>query len=90
MLTRCFGHHHDKVETSCVSGSQEHAVALVALADHLAHSLVPDTCDLGYDVDTVDLNGLINASGLTPETVTAENEAFKAAVRKSSIYLDLG
>jgi HD-like signal output (HDOD) protein len=91
MLTRSIGHHHEQIDTTCVRGSSDHAVALVALADHLAHTLVPAvTCDLGFDAGRVDWKLLIKAAGLTDDTVAAEHGAFKDAVRKSSIYLDLG
>jgi hypothetical protein len=66
-------------------------VALVALADYLAHTLGPAaTCDLGFDAGRVDWKVLIKAAGLSADTVDAEHGAFKDAVRKSSIYLDLG
>ena len=89
MLTRCFGHHHDQLSTSCVTGSEEHAVALVALADYLAHTLVPATCDLGFDRGSVSEDDLHAAAGLTVEAVTSEHTALKDAVSRSSIYLDL-
>jgi len=91
ILTRCMGHHHDQVDSPCVSGSPEHAVALVALADYLAHTLAPAaTCDLGFDAGSVDWDGLVHAIGLTPDTVAGEHDALKDAVCKSAIYLDLG
>ena len=64
-------------------------MALVALADYLANTLVPGTCDLGFDPNYVDENTLIAGSGLTVESVIAEYGTFKEAVCKSSIYLDL-
>ena len=89
MLTRCFGHHHDIPSGRSVPGSEEHAVALVALADYLAHTLVPATCDLGFDAVSVNRENLHTAAGLTAEEVTAQNTVFQDAVTQSASFLDL-
>ncbi len=89
MLNRCFGHHHDLLHAPCVSGSEDHAVGLVALADHLAHTLEPSTCDLGFDRGIVSEDDLHAAAGLTPETVADKHGTFQYAVQRSAIYLDL-
>jgi len=89
MLTRCFGHHHDLLGPPCVTGSEEHAVALVALADYLAHTLEPPACDLGFDRDSVNEEDLRAAAGLTGEDVAGEKAVLHDVVRQSSIYLDL-
>jgi HD-like signal output (HDOD) protein len=89
MLTRCFGHHHDTPSGPSVPGSEEHAVALVALADYLAHTLCPATCDLGFDPVSVNRENLHTAAGLTAEEVTAENTVFQDAVTQSASFLDL-
>ena len=90
MLTRCFGHHHDKPPKDCAPGSDGHAVALVALADFLAHTLIPSVSDLGFDPRSVELGDLCVAAGLTEDEVIDEYQALQEAVRQSTIYLDLG
>ena len=90
MLTRCFGHHHDQPQTDCVPGSEGQAVALVALADFLAHTLVPSVGDLGFDSRSANLGDLCEAAGLAEDTVIAEFMSLQDAVGKSTIYLDLG
>ncbi|MCK9997373.1 MAG: HDOD domain-containing protein [Candidatus Krumholzibacteria bacterium] len=89
MLTRCLGHHHDLLTKPCVTGSEEHAVSLVALADYLAHTLVPAKCDLGFDADSLNVKDLHMASGLTMEEVSDQEETLRNVVSKSSIYLDI-
>lgn len=89
ILNRCFGHHHEQIPTRCVPGSQEHAVALVALADFLAHKLVPPTCDLGFDAQGRKGTDLVTPTGLTPDQVANHHQEFQEAVGKSTIYLDL-
>ncbi len=89
MLTRCFGHHHDILSTPCVPDSEEHAVALVALADYLAHTLVPATCDLGFDSGTVNRETLHSAAGLKIDAVTTQYTVFQEAVTQSASFLDL-
>lgn len=90
MLNRCFGHHHEPLNPVGEIGDENHAVGLVALADHLSHSLVPSTSDLGYDPDRLDLEALHAAAGLSPEEITEANDQLLIAVQESSIYLDLG
>jgi HD-like signal output (HDOD) protein len=90
MLTCCFGHHHDEPRTGWTPGSEGHALSLVSLADHLANTLTPPACDLGYDLDSVSASQLIKAAGLTQEILEPEHDALMASIAKSSIYLDLG
>ncbi len=90
LLTRCFGHHHDQPQAMNEPGSEGHAVALVALADFLAHTLCPSPGDLGFDPRSANLADLCSAAGLSEDTVIAENPAMLDAVRKCTIYLDLG
>lgn len=89
MLNRCFGHHHDLISSPCDTGSPDHAVALVALADFLAHTLVPAACDLGFDSAEMKGADLVTPTGLTGDQVAAGHQVFQEAVRKSAIYLDL-
>jgi HD-like signal output (HDOD) protein len=89
MLTRCFGRHHEPITGPVDPGSLDHALAIVALADNLAHNLVPYSCDLGFDPGEVNVADLIDAAGLTAETIADQQEAFRDDVVKSSIYLDL-
>ena len=89
ILNRCFGHHHDLPRAPCVTGSEEHAVGLVALADHLAHTLAPSVCDLGFDRNSETEDDLHVAAGLTAETVADKHGILQDAVRRSAIYLDL-
>ena len=90
MLTRSFGHHHDKFSEPCTPGSEEHAVALVALADYLAHTLVPAHCDLGFDPGEFNVEDLHMASGLNMEQITDQENDLREIVSQSSIYLDIG
>jgi HD-like signal output (HDOD) protein len=89
MLTRSFGHHHDKLGEPCTPGSEEHAVALVALADYLANTLVPPSCDLGFDPDSMNVEDLHLAAGLIREEVAGQEDFLKDVVSQSSIYLDI-
>ncbi len=89
MLTRCLGHHHDLLAKPCATGSEEHGVALVALADYLAHTLVPPQCDLGFDPDSFKVEDLLVALGLTIEDVAGQEDILKKVVSQSSIYLDI-
>jgi HD-like signal output (HDOD) protein len=89
LLTRCFGHHHDEPCVEIGLSDGPHALAVVALADYLAHTLVPPSCDLGFDASLVDPAKLMSAAGLSLEEVEGARESLLAAVCKSSIYLDL-
>jgi putative nucleotidyltransferase with HDIG domain len=89
-LTRCFGRHHDVSPTECIPGSEGQAVALVGLADSLAHNLVPASSDLGFDPGQSDLEDLCTAAGISCQKVIEEYPTFLNAVQKSTIYLDLG
>ncbi|MEN8005411.1 MAG: HDOD domain-containing protein [Candidatus Krumholzibacteriota bacterium] len=89
ILTRCMGHHHNQGQSSSRSNSQGHAVALVALADFLAHTLFPAIGDLGYDPDAANLGDLCAGAGLTEAIVVPEYASMQDVVRKSTIYLDL-
>lgn len=88
ILTHCCGYHHETIGGSCEPGSLDQAVALVALADNLAHSLVPSGCDLGFDAGKSDTEALITAAALAPEVVAYGHDAMAEAVGMSSIYLD--
>jgi HD-like signal output (HDOD) protein len=90
LLTLCFGHHHDEPQPDCQPGTESHAVALVALADYLAHTLVPTPSDLGFDPGEVDLEALCEAVGLEKQAVETGLPTFQEAVRKSTIFLDIG
>lgn len=89
MLNGCFGHHHDSLPPVREAGSKAHALALVALADYLANTLIPATCDLGFDPENVDGDNLMACSGLTDEAVAEQYDALKDVVVQSSIFLDL-
>ena len=89
MLTRSFGHHHDKISGPCKPGSEEHAVALVALADYLAHTIAPAKCDLGFDPETLNVESLHLALGLTMDEIADQEDVIRDVVNQSSIYLDI-
>lgn len=89
MLNRCFGHHHDRLTPGMETDTEAHALALVSLADYLANSLVPSTCDLGYDPENVAQDNLMVCSGISPEDVADEYDALRDVVSKSAIFLDL-
>jgi HD-like signal output (HDOD) protein len=89
ILHLCFGHHHDLLNPGCETGTQAHALALVALADYLANTLVPSACDLGFDPENVCGDNLMTCAGLTPTAVADQYDALKDVVRQSSIFLDL-
>lgn len=89
LLTRCFGHHHDDTFPDDSSSEENTALALVGMADHLAHQLVPPTCDLGFDSRHSDLSKLAAAAGISLEIVEAAHEDLLAEVAKSSTYLNL-
>lgn len=88
-LNRCFGHHHETPREREGLSEEDRAVALVALADCLAHDLVPASCDLGYDPDSVKPDKLMKAAGVDSVALESAREDLLAAVSKSSIYLDL-
>lgn len=89
LLNRCFGHHHETPREGEGLSEEDRAVALVALADYLAHDLVPSSCDLGFDPDSVKPEKLMKAAGVDSEALDSAREDLLAAVSKSSIYLDL-
>ncbi len=89
ILNLCFGHHHDPLPPECETGTKAHALALVALADYLANTLVPSNCDLGYDPENVPGDTLMTSSGLTADAVADEYDSLKGEVAKSSIFLNL-
>jgi HD-like signal output (HDOD) protein len=89
VLTTCAGHHHDPLSAAGATERPQQALALVALADFLANTLDPTRCDLGFDSAAVNGPDLMAKCGLTPEDVSAEEDAFHEAVRQSAIFLDL-
>jgi len=90
LLTRCFGHHHDEPRIGWEPGSVDHAVALVSLADHLAHKYEPASSDLGFDAHLVCGDSLHAAAGFMCQAVADAEDKIRAEIAKSSIYLDLG
>lgn len=90
VLNRCCGHHHDEPRIGWEPGSEDHAIALVALADYLSHVLAAPSTDLGFDSQLVDPGYLHAAAGIRPEDIAEVEDELRAAVTKSSIYLDLG
>lgn len=89
ILNFCFGHHHDSLPPGCDTGAQTHALALVALADNLANTLAPSSCDLGFDPENMAPDNLMTCSGLTAEAVAEQYDSLNDEVAKSSIFLDL-
>jgi hypothetical protein len=89
MLTRSFGHHHDEISGPCKPGSEEHAVALVALADYLANTISPAQCDLGFDPEILNVENLHLALGLTLDEIADQEDDIRDVVFQSSIYLDI-
>jgi HD-like signal output (HDOD) protein len=90
LLNRCFGHHHDSDGPTAAQTREDRALALVRLADYLAHTLTPSSCDLGFDEARTRPAQLRAEAGLTRKSLEEAREDILAAVVKSSIYLDLG
>jgi len=88
LLTKAFGQHHDPV-TGDPDTPEAQVVALVALADYLANTLVPPRSDLGFDPKLVDSVALHRNANLTVRQVEENLDQIREAVNLASAYLDL-
>ena len=88
VLVRSFGQHHEPV-LGTSGNPQEQVVALVALADYLANTLVPPRSDLGFDPKLVDSVSLHQNAGLDVRQVEENLDQIREAVNLASAYLDL-
>lgn len=88
LLTACFGHHHDQVLGS-PGNRQEHAVALVTLADYLANTMEPPRSDLGFDPRLVNSQQLHQNADIETRFVEENLDSIRASVKLAAGYLDL-
>jgi HD-like signal output (HDOD) protein len=88
LLAACFGEHHTAVVGSPQS-RQEHAVALVSLADYLANTMKPVRSDLGFDPKLLDPNQLHRNADLDVHLVEKNLVEIQESVQLASAYLDL-
>lgn len=89
ILVLCARHHHDPPPAKQPTSRQDLAVALVSLADNLAHTWKPARGDLGFDARQVDSHQLYWAAGLEPGMIEANQETIRSAVKKAGAFLDL-
>ncbi len=89
LLVRCFGEHHRISELKGPQNRGDHAVALVALADYLASTMVPSHSDLGFDHRLVNVELLHHKCGLTIAVVEENLKAISDSVKLASSFLDL-
>lgn len=88
LLTQAFGQHHEQVMGQ-PNTPGEQVVALVALADYLANTLVPTRSDLGFDPKLVDSVLLHRNAGLEVREVEDNLDQIREAVQLARAYLDL-
>jgi len=88
LLAACFGQHHLPVVGSPQS-RQDHAVALVALADYLANTMEPCRSDLGFDPKLLDPKQLHENADIEIRTVENHLPEIRESVKLASAYLDL-
>ncbi len=88
LLTACFGNHHEMV-LATAGNRQEHAVALVGLADYLANTMEPPHSDLGFDPRLVNSQQLHQNADIESRFVEENLENIRESVGLASGYLDL-
>lgn len=89
LLTHCFGAHHLS-RVGHPSDDTDHAVALVALADYLANTMVPSRSDLGFDPRLVDSVSLHRAADIEVRFVEENLGNIRESIQLATAYLDLG
>ncbi len=88
LLSACFGGHHQEVLGSPQT-REEHAVALVALADYLANTMEPTRSDLGFDPKLVDPEKLHQNADIEIRIVENHLQEIRESIKLASAYLDL-
>jgi len=89
LLVKCFGEHHSSEDYTEPLDRSEHAVALVALADYLASTMVPSNSDLGFDHRLVNVASLHHKAGLSVKLVEENLQGISDSVKLASVFLDL-
>ncbi len=88
ILVSCFGLHHEE-GNGRANSRIEQAIALVALGDYLAHSMLPPRCDLGFDPKGVNVAQLHQNAGLEIHEVEGCLKEIRQAVKLASGFIDL-
>jgi HD-like signal output (HDOD) protein len=89
LLTICARQHHQKTIPGLQVSREERCVALVSLADYLAHHWEPARGDLGFDHRHVDVRNLHRVAGIDSGEIEVNQEAIRSAVRKAGAFMDL-
>lgn len=89
-LVTCIGQHHllhpAALETTT---REERAVALVALADHLAHVWEPSSSDLGADPSLQQRDGLHAAAGVPTDLVEENLASIRESIGVATVFVNL-
>jgi len=89
MLVICARHHHDPPPPQKPTSRQDQAVALVSLADNLAHTWEPARSDLGFDAQQVESRQFYRTVGLEPSVIETNQENIRSALRMAGAFMDL-
>jgi HD-like signal output (HDOD) protein len=89
LLAICARRHHQAPAYDPKATRDDRSVALVALADYLAHQWEPANGDLGFDHRHVQVRDLQRAAGIDPGEIDANQEAVRLAVRRAGAFMDL-
>jgi putative nucleotidyltransferase with HDIG domain len=81
--------HHGAVGAADGDARLDRRIALVALADHLAHVLEPLGSDLGQDPDLVDPDPLLRSCDLDWDGVLARERDIRDQLARSRAFLDI-
>jgi len=85
-IERCIGQHHELHQPTTRG---ERAVAIVALADHLANTLATPVSDLGGDPSLQQATVLYAAAGVTPAMVESRWPAIDESIAKATVFVNL-
>lgn len=88
-LVKVFGQHHIAKLGGNPTSGPDLTVALVALADYLANTMVPTRSDLGFDPRLVDPLRLHQCANLTVQEVEDHLVEIRESITLASGYLDL-
>lgn len=88
-LTQSARRHHDRFDGDGSSSREDRTVALVSLANHLAHNLDRPASDLGHDGSFASLFTLHSATGITEMDLDERLPVIQDAIGKASAYLEL-
>ena len=89
LLANCTRRHHERPRPVPAAGREDRAVALVRLADHLAHGLEPPASDLGFCSELVDRPRLFASAGVEEATVRDAQGTLKSKLKDASALFDL-